>query len=173
MAWPRGRSADGGLDQVPLPSTSGALWLCGKRVVGPDPDGALARVDADMIVSFNEPHELQRDYPDYVQWLVDNEGDRAMWFPVPDLAAPPVHHARRWVERMTDKLSEGGGLILHCAGGIGRAPTMATCVLVRLGMTADDALETIAGSRPMAGPEAGSQRDLVRAFAEAGYGRDT
>ena len=60
MAWPTGRNADGGLDQVPLPTTAGALWLCGKRVVGPDPEAALQRAGADTIVSFNERFELER-----------------------------------------------------------------------------------------------------------------
>ena len=164
MAWPRGRSADGGLDQVPLPATSGALWLCGKRVVGPDPQAALDRAGADTIVSFNQPHELERDYPAYVQWLHDHDGGRALWFPIPDLGAPPVADARRWVDHMVQRLTAGAGLVLHCAGGIGRAPTMGVCVLMRLGMTAPDALALVADCRPMAGPEAGSQRDLVERF---------
>lgn len=165
MAWPRGRNADGGLDQVPLPATSGALWLCGKRVVGPDPEAALRRAEADTIVSFNERHELERDYPAYVDWLDAHKGARALWYPVPDLGAPLLADARVWVAELIDRLDAGEGLILHCAGGIGRAPTMGTCVLVSLGMRPEDALALVAASRPMAGPEAGSQRALVDAFA--------
>ena len=165
MAWPTGRNADGGLDQVPLPVTSGALWLCGKRVVGPDPEAALQRAGADTIVSFNERFELEREYPSYVEWLDLNVGARALWYPVPDLSAPVLGDAQRWVDEMVARLELGQGLILHCAGGIGRAPTMGTCVLVRLGMTPERALALVAASRPMAGPEAGSQRALVDAFA--------
>lgn len=165
MTWPRGRSADGGLDRVDLPSTSGALWLCGKRVVGPDPEAALERASADTIVSFNERHELERDYPDYVVWLDRHLGERALWYPVPDLGAPLFSDARVWVDELVERLDRGDGLILHCAGGIGRAPTMGTCILVRLGMQPEEALAHVAASRPMAGPEAGSQRALVDAFA--------
>lgn len=165
MAWPTGRNADGGLDQVPLPSTDGALWLCGKRVVGPDPEAALERAAADTIVSFNERHELERDYPTYVEWLDRHVGGRALWYPVPDLSAPLLDDARRWVDELVARLERGERLILHCAGGIGRAPTMGTCILVRLGMIPEDALALVAASRPMAGPEAGSQRALVDAFA--------
>lgn len=164
MAWPTGRNADGGLDQVALPATGGALWLCGKRVVGPDPEAALQRAGADTIVSFNERHELERDYPGYVEWLDEHIGARALWYPVPDLSAPMLADAQRWVDELVARLEAGQGLILHCAGGIGRAPTMGTCVLVRLGMRPEDALALVAASRPMAGPEAGSQRALVDAF---------
>ena len=164
MPWPTGRNADGGLDQVPLPATTGALWLCGKRVVGPDPEAALVRAEAHTIVSFNERHELERDYPDYVAWLDEHRGGRALWYPVPDLSAPLLADATRWVDELVGRLEAGEGLILHCAGGIGRAPTMGTCILVRLGMDADDALSLVAACRPMAGPEAGSQRALVDAF---------
>ena len=165
MAWPTGRNADGGLDQVPLPSGEGALWLCGKRVVGPDPEAALQRAGAHTIVSFNERHELEREYPSYVDGLDEHLGTRALWFPVPDLSAPLLTDARLWVDQLVARLELGEGLILHCAGGIGRAPTMGTCVLVRLGMRPEDALALVAASRPMAGPEAGSQRALVDAFA--------
>ena len=123
------------------------------------------RASAQTIVSFNERHELERDYPAYVDWLDRELGTRALWYPVPDLGAPSVEDARRWVDEMVGRLEAGEGLILHCAGGIGRAPTMGTCVLVRLGMSPDDALTLVAASRPMAGPEAGSQRLLVDDFA--------
>jgi len=69
------------------------------------------------------------------------------------------------VTAMTDRLRRGDGLVLHCAGGIGRAPTMATCILIALGMPAPEAQAHIAASRPMAGPEAGSQQSLVDSFA--------
>ena len=61
--WPRGRSRDGGIDEIPLPAVPGRLWLCGHRVVGPDPDGALARVRADGLICFCERRELADRYP--------------------------------------------------------------------------------------------------------------
>ena len=30
------------IDRIPLPSTQGALWLCGRNDVGPDPEAVLA-----------------------------------------------------------------------------------------------------------------------------------
>jgi protein-tyrosine phosphatase len=156
------------LDEVTLPDTPGRLWLCGKRVVGPDPEAALRRADnANAVVSFNERHELLRDYPGYVAWLDRHAGNRALWWPVPDLGAPRLADAQPMVHTMVKRLKRGDGLILHCAGGIGRAPTMATCVLIGLGMTVAQAQSHIAASRPMAGPEAGAQQDLVDSFSLA------
>ena len=62
-------------------------------------------------------------------------------------------------------LRDGQRLILHCAAGLGRAPTMATCALIDLGMGHDEAVALIAASRPMAGAEAGSQAELIARFA--------
>ena len=171
MSWPAGRAADGGLDAVPLTApplasaSPGALWLCGKRVVAPDPGGALARASADVIVCFQEVHEVEREHPGYADWLRDHEGERALWFPIPDLAAPPLEVAVPMVEAVVDRLHEGVSLILHCAGGIGRAPTMATLALIHLGASAEAAGTHIASHRPMAGPEVGSQTDLVSAYS--------
>lgn len=174
MSWPRGRSVDGGLDHLPLPRTTGAIWLCGKRVVGPDPEAALERANAaDAIVAFSERAELMRDYPGYVEWLdantdapvSDGAGPRAWWFPIPDLHAPPIDHALEIVGALTARLEQGDALVLHCAGGIGRAPTMAICVLLNLGMSLDTALAHVAEHRPMGGPEVGAQRRLVEEMA--------
>jgi hypothetical protein len=163
--WPA-RSVDGGLDRLPLPLEGAALWLCGKRVVGPDPDAALRRADgADAIVCFNERSDLVREYPDYLDWLAANNGRRALWFPIPDLHAPALPEAETMVAAMVARLEKAEGLVLHCAGGLGRAPTMAVCVLIALGTPRVDALEQVRAHRPMGGPEAGAQDRLVTAFA--------
>jgi protein-tyrosine phosphatase len=56
-------------------------------------------------------------------------------------------------------------VIVHCGAGIGRAGTTAILVLMALGLSASDAAAAVAAARPMAGPEAGPQRDLVDAYA--------
>ena len=159
------RSVDGGFDRVPLPVTAGGLWLCGKRAVAPDPGAALRRAGARAIVCFNEASDLEREYPDYLEWLAANEHDRAHWFPIPDLHAPTHDEAEAMVAVMVGRLRAGDGLILHCAGGLGRAPTMAVCVLLALGMPLADALSHVRAHRPMGGPEAGAQHQLVQEFA--------
>ncbi len=121
-----------------------------------------------MIVAFTELSELETEYPGYVEWLGHHDGGAALWFPVPDFHAPSFDDAVPMVRTIIEHLNADRGLVLHCAGGIGRAPTIAVCVLVALGMSAQEALAHVAAHRPNAGPEVEAQHQLVRAFAERG-----
>ena len=150
---------------MPLPESAGTLWLCGKHVVGPDPVAALARVDATTIVFLNERYELEDRYPDYVEWLTTNRDGHAVWFPIPDLHAPSLEAIRPLLADLQRRLSAGERLLLHCGAGIGRAGTVATCLLMLMGVARDDALQTVAAHRPTCGPEVGSQRDLIDELA--------
>lgn len=162
MAWPSHRSIDGGLDEVVLADQPGALWLCGKHLVGRDPEAALARVGAPgVIVCLNEVHELIDRYPDYVRWLVDEHGRRAHWHPIPDLHAPDVHDAVALASDIAARIGRGEHVVVHCGAGIGRAGTMAAATLMILGRSRASALAHVADHRPMAGPEAGPQRTLL------------
>lgn len=166
MSWPPERSRHGGVDEVPVPRTAGRLWLCGKHFVGPDPEAALATVRATAIVCLSERHELAERYPSYVAWLEANQSVRAVWWPVPDLHAPPVDAAGELLDVLGARLDRGEGLLLHCGAGIGRAGTIAAAVLLRRGVALDDARAAVASCRPLAGPEAGPQADLLVALSQ-------
>ncbi len=163
--WPSPRSLDGGLDEVPLPHPLGRLWLCGKHLIGPDPEAALARAGASTVVCLNQEHELRERYPHYVAWLRAHAPERVVWHPVPDLHAPAIDEMLGLLQRIRGRLDAGETLLAHCGAGIGRAGTLAACLLIEMGASADAALETVARSRPTAGPEAGAQRELVDAVA--------
>lgn len=167
MDWPRGRARDGGVDEILLPAgTSGRLWLAGKHAVAPDPEQVLRSTGAGAIVCLNERHELIDRYPTYIEWLERERDGRAWWCPIPDLGAPPLADAVALVALLRDRLAAGEALIVHCGAGIGRAGTIAACVLVAMGVDEADALAAVAAQRPMAGPEAGEQRQLVSAVSE-------
>ena len=164
--WPRGRARDGGIDRVPLPDgASGALFLCGKHAIAPDVEAVLSATGGTTVVCLTERDELLDRYPAYVAWLDANRGHRAVWFPVPDLHAPNIDDALGVLADVRARLDGGDTVVVHCAAGIGRAGTFATCLLITMGMSADDALAHIAAHRPMAGPEVGAQRALVDSIA--------
>ncbi len=160
-SWLNDRQRDGGVDRIPLPQgIDGELRLCGKHA-------AASRHDAapwDTVVVLVERHEIDRRYPHYTAWL-DGAGDRVLWFPIHDLHAPAIAEAAPVVAEIARRLRGGHLVLMHCAAGMGRAGTMAACVLVALGATADEALRIVATARPGAGPEAGAQRELVAALA--------
>ena len=153
------------IDRIPLPRTKGALWLCGRNDVGPDPEAALAWADASTIVCLNNIDELALRYPQYVEWLRSNAGGRAIWYPIQNFHAPSAHSVMPVVRMITDRLEQGQGVVMHCAAGQGRAGTMATCVLVALGESTADAVRTVASSRVFAGPGSASQWALVEGVA--------
>jgi protein-tyrosine phosphatase len=165
LDWLGSRGRDGGIDEIPLPGGSGALSLCGKHAIGPDPDAALRRSGATTVVCLVEEHELTDRYPEYLEWLRARRGERALWFPIHDLHAPSLESARDLVGTLVARLHTGEHLLIHCGAGIGRAGTVAACVLLELGMEHDEALAHVASHRPMGGPEVGAQRDLVAAFS--------
>jgi len=159
--WPSERSRNGGVDEVPLPKGPGRLWLCGKHFIGPDVEAALHRVGATTVVCLNERDELAGRYDDYVRWLTDAEPDRVVWFPIPDLHAPRIEDVVSFLTELRGRLSRGDGLLMHCGAGIGRAGTMAAALLITMGIAPDAAVATVAAHRPLAGPEAGPQRELL------------
>lgn len=163
--WPRGRARDGGVDRIPLPAAAGSLWLCGKHAIGPDPEGLITAIGATTVVCLTERRELADRYPDYVSWLDQHRGGRAVWFPIPDLHAPPLDRMLPFVDEIHGRIDQGEHLLAHCAAGIGRSGTLATCLLIASGLGLDEALDVVAAHRPMAGPEVGAQRELVEAFA--------
>jgi hypothetical protein len=165
-AWPHGRSLHGGVDEVPLPPAAGGrLWLCGKHYIGPDPELALDRIGATAAVCLTEAAELIDRYPEYVAWLGANQPDRALWWPIPDLHAPHLDDALLLLDELRSRLQSGQSLLVHCGAGIGRAGTMAAALLVTMGATPEDAVAHVAAHRPMAGPEAGPQTELLEALS--------
>ena len=168
MSAPEGRmrwSTDGGIHRIPLPDVSGELWLCGKHHIGPDVEAVRARVAGATVVCLTQRHELTDRYPDYVRWLDEHVGTRAVWFPIHDLSAPDADRARPFIGDLVTRLRGGERLIVHCAAGIGRAGTVAVAVCVLLGLPVDVALAHVRAHRPLAGPEAGTQLELIHQLA--------
>jgi protein-tyrosine phosphatase len=140
------------------------LWLAGKRAVAPDPETALARCGATTVVCLSQRSEFAEHWPDYAPWLDRHQPQRAVWWPIDDLSAPPLDRILPLLTELRARLDAGDGLLVHCGAGIGRAGTVAVALLQLHGVTATDAIEVVRRHRPMAGPEVGAQRDLIAAL---------
>ncbi|HTN79211.1 MAG TPA: dual specificity protein phosphatase family protein [Acidimicrobiales bacterium] len=162
--WLDERSRNGGIDEIPIPGP-GRLWLCGKHFIGPDPEQALQRTGAAVVVCLNESGELTDRYPEYVEWLLANRSERAIWFPLPDMHAPPTDAVTPFFQEIERRLAAGDGIVIHCGAGVGRAGTIAAALLMRRGVSLDDALATVAAHRPMAGPQTLAQALFLEELA--------
>jgi protein-tyrosine phosphatase len=155
------------IDRIPLPRTDGALFLCGLADVADDPAAAMAIADeATTIVCLNQIRELERRFPVYAEWVRSNKGGSVLWYPIRNFSAPSAEHVVPFLGMVVARLEAGESVLMHCAMGQGRAGTIAVCLLILLGATADDALETVARHRLFAGPGEPTQWGLVQSVAE-------
>jgi protein-tyrosine phosphatase len=149
------------IDRIPLPRTDGALWLTSLREVAGDPEAVLSYTEATTMVCLTERDELERRAPAYADWLRAHQPGRALWFPIRNFRAESADATMPFLQMLVDRVERGEGVVMHCQMGQGRAGTMAVCLLMMLGATQDEALQTVAAHRLYAGPAEGSQWALV------------
>ena len=117
------------------------------------------------IISFASSEEVTRKSPEYAAALKDNALGRPIeTFAITDYSVPAdLVEFATVVHRVLGYLEADERLLLHCGAGIGRTGTVATCLLITLGMAETAALDVVktAGSRP----ENDEQRSFIRRFA--------
>ncbi len=102
---------------------------------------------------------------------LQNEGDELnslgigfTRFSVDDFQTPNAATLPSLINDLSARLSNGEHLFLHCAGGVGRAGTITSCLMVKHGMTPNDAMELVSQQRGEKSPETDEQANFVRAF---------
>jgi len=83
--------------------------------------------------------------------------------PIADGSIPDAEFMSRWrsiIPRLRRVLNDGGNVVFHCLGGLGRTGTMAACLLVETGAAPLDAVAAIRAARPGA-IENSRQQDFV------------
>lgn len=68
--------------------------------------------------------------------------------PTPDNHAPTLEQLEQGSAFMADAIGQKRGVYVHCASGVGRAPTMAAAYLLTTGLSLDEALAAIRRTRP-------------------------
>jgi Dual specificity phosphatase, catalytic domain len=77
---------------------------------------------------------------------------RHLWLPTPDDGAPTMEQLLEGVAFIREAVKVGQGVYIHCAQGVGRAPTMAAAYLISEGDTLPAALAKIRLVRPFITP---------------------
>ena len=75
-----------------------------------------------------------------------------LWLPILDDHAPPLEQLHAGADFIRRNIERGGKVYVHCAGGVGRAPTMAAAYLISTGLSVDQAWALIRKTRPFVTP---------------------
>jgi len=121
----------------------------------------VKKAEIDLIVSLTALDEIRISSPEYA-CAIENDNVPCSWmeYPIEDFSVPADRNGfAGFVSSIANHLKRGDRILIHCAGGIGRTGTVATCILQQLGEESDKAGELIrkAGS----GPETPEQAHLI------------
>jgi hypothetical protein len=97
--------------------------------------------------------------------------ERHLWLPTPDDTPPTLEQLAEAAEFIRGVRREGRGVYVHCASGVGRAPTAAAAYLVSLGLAPQEAWGLIRRARPFVRPKA-IQMEQVERFHRCVNGID-
>jgi protein-tyrosine phosphatase len=163
------RSADG-LGRVGLtflPGKHGPSTLYPGRVYRREVDADLATLGTAGVRSLLlliEDHELARwGDRDLVQRGA-RAGVHVERRPIPDGSPPASTEAMREILDWLAAARRQGNVAIACMGGVGRTGTVAACLLVRDGWTADDAIAEVRNVRHPSAVETDAQVTFVRGW---------
>lgn len=92
--------------------------------------------------------------------------DHYLWLPTTDDTPPTMADFTRGASFIAEQIKAGHGVYIHCAAGVGRAPSMAAAYLIHTGMAPDAAWETVRQGRPFIRPTP-PQIEALKAFSAA------
>ena len=141
-------------------SVFGAPWA---RDVGLDLD-VIQAWGAAAVVTLVEGHELiSLGVPDLGERILER-GLQWHHLPIADLNVPGPGFEAGWpavAVQFRRLVAEGGRVLVHCRGGLGRAGTVAACLLVELGVAPRDAVRRVRAARPNAIETAAQERYVL------------
>ena len=129
--------------------------------------GEARRVNLDVIVCLSSEGEIRSKSPAYFRARSSGTiGLATKDFPIEDFGVPGVEEReafRGFVRELAEELHAGKGVLIHCKMGIGRTGTVATCVLIELGLGTADALRAV--ERAGSNPEVTVQRRFIAEYS--------
>lgn len=102
--------------------------------------------------------------------LLARHGIDLLHLPTPDLEPLDRSSLVRGVEWVCDGLESSDGVLIHCESGIGRAASLACCVLMARGFGLTEAMELLVRARTRVAPSP-AQIDALVAWTAERFGR--
>jgi protein-tyrosine phosphatase len=150
-------------------SVFGAPW---RRDLEADLD-VIQAWSAHTVVTLVETHELHMLGVPHLGIRVAERGMAWLHLPIKDLQPPGPSFDRGWPgvsAQLRRQLADGGRVLVHCRGGLGRAGTVAACVLVDAGLSPGDAITAVRRVRRGAIETAAQERYVRRLPSSAQVG---
>lgn len=163
---------------LPAPGVIGITFCPGKRDAHAR-SGAWERdlaMDLDAIrhwgartlVTLIEDHEFGRLGVEALPYQAAATGLEWIHLPIRDVSAPDERFMAGWKSagpKLSSLLAEGGRLVVHCRGGLGRAGMVASLMLIEQGVAPGDALQRVRLARPGAVETREQERFVLAASA--------
>ena len=123
---------------------------------------AWRRAGVDMVVSLLEGDEAARLDLIGERQAAEGQAISFVSFPIPDRSIPASTEAAIGViGQIVARLEAGKNVAVHCRQGVGRSGLIATAVLIKSGIAAERAIETVSSARGISVPETFEQRRWI------------
>jgi protein-tyrosine phosphatase len=118
----------------------------------------LKREGVHVLVSLLPPEEAADFGLEHEHAACSAGGIRFRNFPIPDRCVPDSAEAfLRFIDTLHHDLLQGRSIAVHCRAGIGRSALLLASLLLREGLSADDAFRRISYARGMQTPDTPEQ----------------
>ena len=132
--------------------------------------GVIRHWGASALVTLIEEHEFDLLGVPRLGEKVQSAGLEWLHLPITDGQPPDARFEAGWQVHgpaVRSRLLEGGKILVHCRGGLGRAGTVAASMLVELGVAPRDAVNRVRAVRPGA-IETAAQEQYVLSWRAVG-----
>jgi len=136
-------------------------WLIPRKLAG---SGMLVEGNIEWLLSHGITAVISLEaIDDACKALLEAEGIRHLFVPVPDFCGPSVEELHTITDFMVREISSGGIVLVHCGAGKGRTGTVLAAYMIRTGLGLGEAIAEVRRKRP-GSIQSRDQEDALRRY---------